>query len=410
MIERVVVISDDSFEGGGAASIALASVILLRRRGVQVTILAGDCGNSELSQLGAEVVALGGMHILEGRRASAAFRGLYSSKARAFLDRWIDTHDSPQTVYHLHNWHKILSPSIFSSLKRVAQRLFISPHDYFLVCPNGNFYHYSKEQICTFTPMSLQCVLSHCDKRNYGHKLWRVARHAVRNSLFDIHDSPATVLAVHESMTPQLERGGVGRSAIRVLRNPVTPWSDCRVVAERNREIFFVGRLELDKGIDILARVARKIGAPLRIIGDGPLRKTLQADYPEVQFLGQKSKADLSQIITHARAIVVPTRCPETFGLVSLEGLMSGIPAIVSKSAPFSEDIVRLGFGLSFDVRDESALSGQISLLMKNDAIVQDMSQRAYAGARSLAPDADEWCDSLLRLYEEKISIADPSK
>ena len=59
-----------------------------------------------------------------------------------------------------------------------------------------------------------------------------------------------TIVAVHEGMIPLLEKGGVGRRAIRVLRNPVTPWRTQRVVAEQNSDVIFVGRLERDKGVD----------------------------------------------------------------------------------------------------------------------------------------------------------------
>ncbi|MDG9415076.1 hypothetical protein OLF88_11515, partial [Streptococcus pneumoniae] len=80
---------------------------------------------------------------------------------------------------------------------------------------------------------------------------------------------PATVVAVHEGMRPYLARGGIGAERVAVLRNPVVPWRSERVRAERNREILYVGRLERNKGVDVVAAAAREAGLPLRIVGDG---------------------------------------------------------------------------------------------------------------------------------------------
>src|SRR3981081_4025526 len=140
MLDRVVVINDDTEESGGAAAIALASVRLLRERQVPVTVLSGDGGNATLAQLGAETVAIGGQHIMSGNRAAAAWRGLYDAGTGAALADWIAAHDTPGTVYHLHNWHKVLSPSVFRALRQIAAR----------------------------------------DRRPYGHKLWRAGPHEAR--------------------------------------------------------------------------------------------------------------------------------------------------------------------------------------------------------------------------------------
>src|SRR3979411_2857300 len=112
MLDRVVVINDDTEESGGAAAVAIASVRLLRERQVPVTVLSGDGGNATLAQLGAETVAIGGQHIMSGNRAAAALRGLDDAGTGGELADWSAAHDTPGTVYHLHNWHKVLSPSV----------------------------------------------------------------------------------------------------------------------------------------------------------------------------------------------------------------------------------------------------------------------------------------------------------
>jgi glycosyltransferase involved in cell wall biosynthesis len=406
MLDRVVVINDDTEERGGAAAVALASVRLLRQRGVPVTVLSSDGGSTALVQLGADAVALGGQHIMSGNRAAAALRGLYDAGTGAAVADWIAVHDTPGTVYHLHNWHKVLSPSVFRALKPIASRLLISAHDYFLVCPNGGYFRYPQQSACQLAPGSIRCLAANCDRRHYGHKLWRVARHAVRRFLFDLTDTLADILVVHEGMVPHLMRGGVPRRRLRVLRNPVVPWRPSRVPAEDNRAVFYVGRVEADKGVDLLARAARRAGVRLRIIGAGSLEAAVRHENPTAELLGWQSREQLAQLVSDARIVVIPTRCRETFGLAGIEALLSGIPAIVSQFSLISDEIVRHGFGLSCDPYDEAALTDAITALDRDDGRVREISCRAFSGARMLAPTPEQWCDDLLRIYESKLAAA----
>lgn len=404
MVDRVVVLSDDSAESGGAASIMLGSLRLLRARGVKITLITGDNGrNPELAALDVEVMALGNKHILEGNRVSAALRGLYSAKTSKMLRHWIERFDNPGTVYHLHNWHKVLSPSVFGPMRQVAQRLVVSAHDYFIACPNGGYFNFPQQAVCDLTPMHLTCILSSCDKRHYGHKLWRVARQAVRSSVFDFGNTTATILAVHEGMIPHLKRGGIDEGAIRVLRNPVTPWKSLRVAAEKNRDILYVGRLELDKGVDVLAGAAEQAKTRLRIVGRGALEKRIAREHPNVELMGQKTKAEIAEIVGNARLLVLPTRVRETFGLVALEGLMSGLPVIVSESALIAPEIEGLGIGRVCRVGDINGLAELLARFTDDDTAVAEMSRKAFSKARHLAPTPQQWCDALLQIYESKL-------
>lgn len=403
-LDRVVVVNDDGGRSGGAASVALASARLIRGRGIPVTYLTGDEGeNAELKDAGVDVVSLGGKHIMQGSRAVAGLRGIFDPGTAARLRDWCDRNDSPGTVYNLHNWHKVLSPSVLPVLKQAGARLFLTAHDYFLVCPNGAYFQYPNQEPCELIPLSLQCLKTACDRRSYSHKLWRVSRQVARETIFPLRTTSATFIAVHEQMVPLLELGGIRRNRVRVLRNPITPWRTTRIRAELNQEVFFIGRLEADKGIDLLAGAARKANLPLRVIGDGPLRATLERSYPEVRFDGWRSGEEVAELVGKARFVVVPTRWRETFGLVAIEALMSGLPVVISRFALISDEVVERGMGLSCDPYDEEALAAALTCLASDDGKVQAMSLRAFTSARALAPTPDEWCDNLIALYENAV-------
>ncbi|HMQ92241.1 MAG TPA: glycosyltransferase family 4 protein [Amaricoccus sp.] len=400
-IDRVAVISDDLEGDGGASAIAVASVRQMQRLGIPVAMLAGGGAPPLVPRQSDEVVALGGQHLLAGGRARAAVRGLHDGGVRSRLADWITANDTPGTIYHLHNWHKVLSPACFAPLRQVADRLVVSAHDFFLSCPNGGFFDFRRRAVCEFNPLSAGCLLSNCDKRHFGHKAWRVTRHLAREALFDFRRQPATVLAVHEGMAPLLGRRGIAAGAIRVLRNPVTAWQGQRIEAERNRALLYVGRLELDKGIDTLALAARRLGVRLRIVGDGPLAGVLPELCPGVEMLGRQPSEAIGAIAGSARLVVLPTRVRETFGLVALEAAMSGLPVVSSTSALISDELVALGMGRSCGPDDPDALAGCLADLLDDDAAVAAMSRRGFAAARRLAPTEEQWGERLAGIYAQ---------
>jgi glycosyltransferase involved in cell wall biosynthesis len=403
-IDRVVVINDDAAERGGAAAIALLSARQLIARDIAVTFLSGSADiDPDLEASGVKVGVLGGRHILDGSRGAAAARGIFNPTTQTRLAQWIAAYDTPSTVYHLHNWHKALSPSVFSALRRVAHRLVISAHDYFLACPNGGYFIYPQHAACELVPGSWRCIATACDRRHYAHKLWRVARHWTRQRMLDLNESGAIVLAVHQAMVPLLGRGGIDESRISVLRNPVIPWRRTRVKAEQNRHVFFIGRLDGDKGADLLARAARHAGAPLRIVGDGPLAATIARDNPDAELLGWQTRDQIANLIESARMVVSPTLSRETFGLVPLEALMSGVPVVLSRLFPTSDELSRLDLGVVCDPLNERTLAAAITELLHDDRRVREMSVRGFAEARMFAPTPEQWCDKLVTLYRRRL-------
>lgn len=403
MIHRIVVLNDSSVAKGGATGLALASALAFRRRGLAVTLLTGDAGqNEELAEAGVDVVALGQDRLMSSPMHQVFFTALYNRPAKDMVSAWIKANDTPGTVYHLHGWAQILSPSVFDALKPVSQRLVLSAHDFFLVCPNGAYASLSSGAICPLTPMSAACIGTNCDRRSYAHKLWRVARQAVRQSVFDLKREAPPVLAIHESMRGYLVRGGLPDAAVRTLPNPVSPFLRERAPAEANREFLFIGRLEHGKGPDLAAAAARRAGVTLRVIGDGPMRVALERDYPEVVFSGRRTWAEISPLAQRARALVMPSRYPEPYGLVAAEALWSGLPVIAAETAFLAPDIVAAGAGLACDPRNDEAMAMAMRALM-NDDRARAMSVNAFENTRAIGLTPEAWISGLLDAYGQRL-------
>jgi glycosyltransferase involved in cell wall biosynthesis len=85
----------------------------------------------------------------------------------------------------------------------------------------------------------------------------------------------------------------------------------------------YVGRVAIEKNIDAFLKMPW-IGSKL-VVGDGPERQRLQADYPGAHFLGFRFGEDLARHLAAADVMVFPSRT-DTFGLVNLEAMACGVP------------------------------------------------------------------------------------
>lgn len=403
MLSRVVVINDASIARGGATGLALLSIRKLRERGIPVTFIVGDDGqNPELDDLGVEIVAIGGRALTKTSPLVASTRGIYNLEAANTIINWIAENDNNETIYHMHGWSKILSPSAFSALKRVAHRTVIHAHDFFLACPNGAFMDYKTSTPCDRKPLGMSCLATNCDRRSYTQKLWRVARQRMLLSTMKVSDVPwARYLLIHEAMAPLLERASRDKSKITTVRNPARPFRESRTHAEDNHNFFFVGRLEAEKGVEDALAAARLADMPIEVIGDGPLRQTLEARYPEAKFHGWKSRTEIGTLIAAARALLIPSRYPEPFGLVAAEAAGSGVPIIITESALLANEIVSRGIGTACNTQNIRLFADCLRTFDSQDnSTIRRMSEKAFLPNNSLATTEDEWTTQLVEIYE----------
>lgn len=90
------------------------------------------------------------------------------------------------------------------------------------------------------------------------------------------------------------------------------------------RPIFlFVGRLAVEKNIEAFLKL--NLPGSKVVVGNGPLQARLAATYPDAHFLGAFCGEKLAQVYASADVFVFPS-LTDTFGIVLLEALASGLP------------------------------------------------------------------------------------
>jgi phosphatidylinositol alpha 1,6-mannosyltransferase len=155
------------------------------------------------------------------------------------------------------------------------------------------------------------------------------------------------VYAPSQSMADELKRDGIGkdirlwtRGVDSALFNPARrdpAWRAANGFAEDDVVAAFVGRLVLEKGIDIFVDAFKraKTSAPhlkALIVGDGPERDNFARLLPEGVFAGYLQGEDLARAYASADIFFNPS-ITETFGNVTLEAMASGLPSIGAAAA-----------------------------------------------------------------------------
>jgi glycosyltransferase involved in cell wall biosynthesis len=90
------------------------------------------------------------------------------------------------------------------------------------------------------------------------------------------------------------------------------------------RPVFMtVGRVAVEKNLE--AFLSLDLPGSKVVIGDGPQLEKLRRDFPEAKFLGPLENGTLAAHLAAADVFVFPSRT-DTFGIVQLEALASGVP------------------------------------------------------------------------------------
>jgi glycosyltransferase involved in cell wall biosynthesis len=254
-------------------------------------------------------------------------------------------------VVHFHNISLLGGPGVLGLAPADAITLYMA-HEHWLVCPTHVLWRHNRER-CD-ERQCLRCVLNH--KR--PPQLWRYTGLLEREAAkVDVFYSPSRFSAEKH------KQFGFPRE-LEVIPYFLPDLDSAAEQAEplTNRPsdapfFLFVGRLEKIKGLqDVIPLFGGDLGDELWIVGAGDYEAELRAlaeGRPRVRFLGARTPEQLRSLYREALAVVVPSVCYETFGIILLEAFREGTPVIARRLGPFTEIVESSGGGLLFENEDE---------------------------------------------------------
>jgi GalNAc-alpha-(1->4)-GalNAc-alpha-(1->3)-diNAcBac-PP-undecaprenol alpha-1,4-N-acetyl-D-galactosaminyltransferase len=189
----------------------------------------------------------------------------------------------------------------------------------------------------------------------------------------------------------------VPKRKLAFLPNPLMPPTSTEIASLQAPTIITVGRLVEQKGIDVLlaawAQSAEHLPEwRLAIVGDGPLRDTLQARSRELGIEGSVDwhghLADPFPLLRASKFFVMTSRFEGTPNAL-LEAMACGLPGIVSDASPGPCELVGMDerAGLIVPVEGATETAAAIVRLAREEPLRRRLAAAARERAREHEPD-----------------------
>jgi phosphatidylinositol alpha 1,6-mannosyltransferase len=230
-----------------------------------------------------------------------------------------------------------------------------------------------------------------------------------------VHNAAGRTLAPSTGSVAALEANGVHRVHLwrrgvdDIRFHPGRRSTGIRRALAPNGEVLagFVGRLAVEKEIDLLAGVARLPGVRLVVVGDGPAAPALRRALPDAVFLGARHGAQLGRIYA-SLDVFTHTGPYETFGQAVQEAMASGLP-VVAPAAGGPLDLVEHGrTGFLVPPHRAGGFTDAVARL------AADADRRhAFGAAGRAAVRGRSWSaigDELLAHYQQTLATTSPGR
>jgi glycosyltransferase involved in cell wall biosynthesis len=168
--------------------------------------------------------------------------------------------------------------------------------------------------------------------------------------------------------------------------------------------LIHVGRLAAEKNLPVLAAAyeeARRQAprARLVLVGDGPARRELQAQFPDAIFAGVRTGEDLAAHFASGDVFLFPS-LTETYGNVTLEAMASGLAVVAYDYAAAAEVIRHGASGLLAPYGDSASFVAHAA------ALAVDLERARSLGIRARAASAERGWERVVEQLESVLAAA----
>ncbi len=275
-------------------------------------------------------------------------------------------------VVHFHNISLIGGPGVLGYGKSAVR--IMTAHEHWLICPMHLLWKYDK-QPCD-GPDCIRCSLS--GKR--PPQIWRYTGALDRG----LRQLDALLFPSRHALEEHRTRG-IGAPLVHLPYFLPDEWSngleDEEPVPTPRPYLAAAGRFVGMKGFQrLIPMMAYLPEVDLRIAGTGPFEPQLREmakGLPNVHFEGLLGGPDLARLFHGAKAVVVPSLFPETFGYVVLEAFAVRTPVVVHRGGGALEETgVLSGGGLGFETDAEMLLA--LRRIVHDEDLREELSHRGF--------------------------------
>lgn len=178
----------------------------------------------------------------------------------------------------------------------------------------------------------------------FGRETGRLSRAVTEFTELLLSKLTHRIVCISESEQVDARRVGIAAKRLVLVHNGISrqrPTLDTRATSWRSEKIkvLFIGRLDRQKGYDLLIEAARALGDKLdvRLIGASVVSKFRRSDLPaNVSLLGWMDRNQIEAELDQADMVAIPSRW-EAFGLVAIEAMRAAKPIIAFRIGALPE-------------------------------------------------------------------------
>lgn len=307
-------------------------------------------------------------------------------------------------IAHLHNVYHQLTPSIIPVLKDHGLKVFLTLHDYKIICPNYKMLRHGTICSACQNGKYLNCLVHRCEDNSLFKSLLLMLE-SFWHRTFKSYEGVDLFIAPSKFLANQVIENGLPPEKVRLLLNGINH-NEIVASCDDKGYILYFGRISKEKGIPTLLRAYAKSRTTLslKIVGNGPLLEEIRQQYNNIEFLNYKSGDALHALISAASFVIVPSEWYENCSMSVLEAMAHGKPVIGARIGGIPEQIEHRKSGFLFEMGNENELAEQINILS------EDIDLRRQFSARARQKLIDEYslerhCIGLTSLYKESLSM-----
>ena len=235
-------------------------------------------------------------------------------------------------VVHVHNMQPLIGPRGLAAARSAGARVVLHLHNARLFCAIGVASRDGGPCFRCHHRNTLPGLVLNCRGSLPEAAAYAAALAAQQPRVFEAVDR---FVAPSEYAVGQLALLGVPAERLEVLRHylPGSAFAEGSSAGEGGYALS-VGRLSVEKGVDVAISAAARAGVPLKIAGEGPaapelteLAARLRAP---VEFLGRLGRDALAERLRGAAMVVMPSRYHEFSPYAALEAMAAGVPVVAS--------------------------------------------------------------------------------
>lgn len=274
-------------------------------------------------------------------------------------------------IVQIYNWHFATGPAVIRVAKKLDTKVTLNVANYRLLCPSATLVYQGKLFLRSIEKKGFPWEAVRC----------RVYRHSYTQTFWNafivfLHYKSGTWKMVDRYIVPTgivkklftNYQSYISIPADKIVVKPNFSSGGSGIVSARGRHFLYVGRLSEEKGIQVMLDAFKNSPYELIIAGSGPLVDLVEEScsrFSNITYAGKQSKEAVREAMTRCTALVFPSICYETFGLVISEAYSNGCPVIATDIGSPSDLVNEGATGLHFTSGSAQSLRDRLDFWNK---------------------------------------------